>query len=134
MTVVNDVHRPDVGGIPPKMQGVRDAADKQLAGCAPVIRSQTDDNLMSSVWIVGSLDPRETWINGIWQNSRYFRFMLSPAGGQRYYEAGGRVEVELTQRHFGLPNFRKSTTTAEKAIHRIRQWLAKCVSRPDGTS
>lgn len=122
--IVHDVDRPDVNGTPPKMQAIRDNAAKVLT--APCLVAHTDDNLMSCVIIRGSLDQREDWPSGIFENSRYFRFMLSPAKHRRYYDEGDKVTVELCRKSHKLAvPFRKSTTTPDKAIERIREWLDK---------
>ena len=78
----------------PRMQAIRDQLAKALDGLCPVMGIKTDDNIMSSVIISGSLDPREEWANGIYENSRYFRLMLS-SKGSRYYEEGNQIVVEL---------------------------------------
>lgn len=127
MTVVHDIDRPDVGGVPPKMQAIRDEVAEALEGLAPVLRITTNDNLMSSVSVWGSLDEKETWTNSIYENSRHFRFAIVPQKGRRYYqEADEKITVELGSSHYKLYQakpFRKGTTTVDKAIQRIRDWV-----------
>lgn len=112
------VNKPDVNR-PAKMQAIADDAREALA--APYLNIWTDDNLCSSVTISGSLDARETWTNGILQNSRCFSFFISPEG--RYYSPGDKVTVELNTRHYTLGKFRKSTGPADRAIARVSAWI-----------
>lgn len=105
----------------PRMQAIADQLTQAISGLTPHLVVRCDDNLMSNVTLRGSLDPKDAWTNGIWENSRYFRFDIEPAKGQRYY-AGGEVEVALEQ-SYGVPKFRRSTTTPEKAIERIVKWI-----------
>lgn len=121
---VQDTDRPDIGHFP-LMWGIACRAERELQGSAPYLVVRVDDNLLSNVSIKGSLDAKDTWANGIWENSRGFRFTITPANGKRYYIGELLVEVELSSRHFAGPAFRKSTTTPEKAIERIKQWLEK---------
>ena len=118
-TVVQDIDRPDVNGTAPKMAPVRDRIDVALSGIVPVLRVSTDDNIMSSVSVRGSLDPRDEWANGIEENSRHFRFSIVPQKGARYYTEGDdKVTVELATVHGKLgraKKFRKRTTTIDKA-------------------
>ena len=122
MSVVIDIDRPDVGGVAPKMASVAEAVEAVVAGLAPVLSVSTDDNLCSSVWVRGSLDSRESWVNGIFENSRFFRFRLSAPKGARYY-SGGPVCVELCHRSYKLPGFRKYTGPVDKAAAKIADWL-----------
>lgn len=121
--VVHDIDRPDVGGVPPKMQAIAEQVKEALAGLAPYLTVSTNDNLMSSVSIRGSFDARETWTNGIWENSRNFRFSIVPMNGKRYYDAADeKVTVELEQGH-RVGKFRKSTATVAKVIERIKAFI-----------
>jgi len=124
---VNDIDRPDVNGTAPKMAAVRDRIDAALFGLVPVLRVSTDDNLMSSVSVRGSLDPRDEWQNGIEYNSRHFRFSIVPQKGARYYTEGDdKVTVELPTldgKLWRAKKFRKRTTTIDKAISAIKDWL-----------
>lgn len=122
MNIVEDLDRPDKGNTPPKMQAIAQTTKEALANLTPFLSVKTDDNLMSSVVITGTFQPREQWPMGIFHNARYFIFFIRPARGQRYYTAGEPVEVELTSCN-NLPKFRKSTTTPEKAIQRIKTYL-----------
>jgi len=124
METIQDIDRPDVMGTPPKMASVCEAATSALN--AAWLKITTDDNICSSIHIRGSLDPRETWGNGIFENSRYFRFFIRPMGGRRYYSPDDpKVTVELISMGSGMPKFRKSTSNPGVAIARIKAWLAK---------
>ena len=122
MPVVHDRDRPDVGGVPAKMQAIGDACQAALS--AEWLKITTDDNLCSSVVVRGALDAEDKWSGGIWQNGLYFMFMISPEREQRYYEPGMKVIVEMHVVSYKLKgSFRKSTTTPDKAIARIQQWI-----------
>jgi hypothetical protein len=123
---VTDIDRPDVNGVQPKMYGIKSLAVSELyinlsVHKIPFIKIECDDNIMSSVDIIGSFDDRSLWANGIWENSHYFRFSIEPANGKRYYEAGQPVTVELARKSYKIATkFRKFTGTPEKAIEKIR--------------
>ena len=70
--IVYDIDRPDVNGVPPKMQAIRDQVAEALEGFVPVLSVKTDDNLCSSVIVRGAFNPKEEWYNGIFQNGLYF--------------------------------------------------------------
>jgi hypothetical protein len=85
--IVNDIDRPDVNGVKPKMQEICDLAKKELAGIVPYLNITTDDNLCSNVSIQGSFDPKDSWENGIFHNGRYFIIFIH-AEKKRYYVPG----------------------------------------------
>jgi hypothetical protein len=70
--IVQDISRPDVGGIAPKMQVVADLAECALAGRAPYIKIRADDNLCSNVTVWGALEAPAEWANGIFWNATHF--------------------------------------------------------------
>jgi hypothetical protein len=120
--MIQDLDRPDTGTTPPKMGHIADAATKALPDFVNV---STDDNLCSGVDVRGSFDAD---LHKIWQNSRFFVFSMTAPRGQRYYDprSDPRVTVELLSRHHELKTpFRKSTTTPDKAVERIRKWIEK---------
>ena len=120
--VVHDIDRPDVNGVPPKMQAICEKLREELS--APWLSITTDDNLMSSVTIKGSLDPREEWSGKIWQNSRYFYFHVCPMGGKRYYSPDdAKVTVEMPNASYKLGKFRKYTGPVDKVITKIAEWI-----------
>lgn len=114
--MIEDIKRPDVGGVLPKMHAIAELAKTVLS--APFLKITTDDNLCSCVDIVGSFDAKETWSNGIFENSRYFRLAIMPQG--RYYTEGENVSVLLNS---GKVKFRKYTGTPESCIGKVRKWL-----------
>lgn len=120
--MIQDVDRPDIGEVLPKMQTVKERADEVLKDLTPVLQITTNDNLCSSVMIKGSFDPKENWEYGIFQNSRYFQFRVGPPKGKRYYE-GGEVTIELFSKRHDLPKMRKYTGSVEKALDKIKNWL-----------
>ena len=126
---VQDVDRPDVGVVQPKMQAICDQA-KELTGLAPVLSIKTDDNMGSSVLIRGSHTPREEWPGGIYENGLYFTIFIWPKGGKRYYEeSDDKVTVELATACYKLTdeigNLRKYTDSVDKVLEKIAQWLQK---------
>lgn len=127
--MVNDIHRPDVKGTPPKMQVLADELDRLITGTFPFSRIKCDDNIMSSITIWLSLTPRDKWPNGILENSKYCLFQISPANGNRYYTADDeKVTVKLIA---GTGRFRKYTGTFDKCVHRMldhAQWPFNDVS------
>jgi hypothetical protein len=124
MSVVQDISRPDVNGVPPKMKAICEQANEAINGLAPVIGATTDDNLCSNVRIVGSYQPKAEWTYGIFHNSPYFIFAVHPEKGKRYYTEGEKVTVELTSVGSKVPSkFRKYTGTPDKAIAKVVEWV-----------
>lgn len=103
-----------------KMQAIADQL-QPLIPLVPYCQVTCDDNIMSSVWIRASFDARETWSNGIYQNSRHFMIHITPPKGARWYE-GGNVTAELTS-GYKVHQFRKYTSTPEKVVAKIKQWI-----------
>lgn len=130
---VQDTDRPDVDGVKPKMQAIRDACASVLfkADLVPSLSIHTDDNIMSSVTIKGTFDPPNEWKNGIEYNSRHFRFVIVPMEGMRYYNTlfpdkdDSKVTVELEHCQSNLSVFRKYTATPEKVIAKIKTWMER---------
>ena len=123
---VTDIDRPDVNGVQPKMYEVESLAFAELYTdpMIPYMRIDCDDNIMSTVNIAGTFDPRELWGGGIWQNANYFQFAIQPEKEQRYYIAGEKVTIELVHKsHKIAAKFRKYTGTPEKAIAKIKSWI-----------
>jgi len=127
MNIVEDIDRPDTGGTLPKMHDVCEKAKTNLNGLAIVLNIFTDDNLMSSISIRGSFDPKEEWENGIFQNSRHFIFAVVPMKGKRYYNPDDpKVTVTLDSAHYDLTDsfpFRKYTGPVDKMIAKVQEWL-----------
>ena len=71
-----------------------------------------DENV--SVMLVVSLDPRESWLNGILQNSRYFHMSIDRNGTINRF--GG----------YGVPKFRKSRAkSVADVVARINKYIAE---------
>ena len=123
--MVQSIDRPDVNGVPPKMSAIAALAKESLAGLAPVLNIRATDNLMSAVDVGGSFDPRESWSNGIIENSRYFRLQLVAARGRRYYDpaADAEITLEVISVGLGMKAPRKHTGPAAKVLARLRKWL-----------
>ena len=63
-----------------------------------------------TIWV--SLDPREWWINGIYENSRHSIFSIRDG------------KIEQTCRHHKVPKFRKSKVRDfDHAVSRLIEWL-----------
>ena len=103
-----------------KMESIAKLAKTELIGLVPFLLISSDDNLCSNVHIRGSFDAKETWKNGILENSRYFRLFIRPPG--RYYNEGDKVSVELLSSGDRL-KFRKYTSTPDKVIAKIKEFL-----------
>ena len=127
LMIVQDINRPDVNGIIPKMQAVCEQTKKALEGLVPHLSIKTDDNFCSSVCIHGTFDPKENWFNGIFQNGLYFVISISPEKGGRYYEEGMKVTVELSTASYKVTDkigrMRKYTGPIDKVLAKIVKWL-----------
>ena len=119
--VVNDIDRPDVNGVPPKMQAVADKVKAELAGSLPFLTVQTDDNLCSSVIVRGAKEKPEDWPFKIFHNASYFILRIYPPS--RYYTEGQNVTVEVTSSS-KLPKLRKYTGSPDKVIAKVKAWVA----------
>ena len=129
MEVVQDVDRPDVNGTPPKMLAICDAIREATLAITPVIKVSTNDNIMSSVKVTGSFDPRDTWQNGIYENSCFYRFLITPQKGKRYYDTTDeKVTIELASSNASYlidHKHRKYTGPVDRVIKRLQDWLKK---------
>lgn len=118
--IVQDIDRPDINGIPPKMQAISELMKEKLS--APYLRIQCSDNLCSSVMISGALVTKEEFPNGILQNAPFFMIQIRPA--TRYYTEGQEVSAEMFCRHYKLPKMRKYTSSSpEKVAKKIQEWI-----------
>ena len=67
---------------------------------------------MPSVFINISLDNKETWQNGIYQNSRYAQFAIHQD-----------MKLELISRHYLLGKHRKcKVKTTQDVVAKIQKW------------
>jgi hypothetical protein len=114
-------NQPVLDAKPPKMFNIALQASQTLTP-TPVFACRASDNLMSLVYVSGSFDTRESWPNGIKENSRYFRFSIIPKG-RRYYNDGDTLTVELEQ-GYKLKKFRKYTGPLDKILAKINEWIA----------
>ncbi len=76
----------------------------------------------SSVMVTVSLDPRDTWTNGILENSRYAKFAFHP----------GRTPDEVRFEHFsghGIPKIRAFKTAGAPALHKKLQTVHDALRR-----
>jgi hypothetical protein len=122
--VVQDIDRPDVNGVAPKMQAICEVVRKTLDGTVGWLSVSTDDNIMSSVWIQGTLENREEWKYGIFHNASHFLIRIMPANGKRYYDATDeKVTLELCTRSRKLSALRKYTGPKEKVIAKLKAWV-----------
>ncbi len=125
MPVVHDMDRPDVNGVLPKMNDICEKTKTALEGSLPWLRIDTNDNIMSSVTIRGTKEPKDQWINGIFHNARYFIISIVPPDGDRYYTGQDTVTVKLDSVGFRDVKFRKYTGPVEKVIAKIKEFIAK---------
>lgn len=112
---------------PPKMFNIALQASNTLTP-TPYFQCRASDNLCSDVTIRGSFDAKETWTSGIWENSRHFRFTISPAK-KRWYTEGDTLTVELEQA-YKLSKFRKYTGPLDKILAKINAWIAENNATP----
>ncbi len=72
-----------------------------------------------AIMIALSLDEKNEWTNGIFENSRYTRFMLEPETN--------KSNLEQFSLHYELkPKFRKSKVKSiDAAINKINTWINK---------
>ena len=89
----------------------------------PYLSIRASDNLMSSVTIRGTFEPREEWINGIFHNASYFIISLVPMKGKRYYTPGENITVDVTSLGRRLPKLRKYTGPVDKCIAKVKDWI-----------
>ena len=69
-----------------------------------------------TVFFNTSLDAKSTWINGIYQNSRFAQFRLDPQD----------LKLYIIAKHFDMPKFRKcSAKTEDAARAKVDAYLAK---------
>ena len=80
-------------------------------------RSESTLGNHTSVCFKVSCDSQESWINGIYHNSRYGIFFLR--------EEKGKLKLELTSKGLDTIKFRKATVKSEEhAINKILQWMS----------
>jgi hypothetical protein len=71
----------------------------------------------TSLFIRISLDPRETWINGFFENSRYGLFCISDG------------KIELIAKGLGTQKLRKGNVkTVEDVMKKLKMWKEKTLS------
>jgi len=72
-----------------------------------------------TVFINTSLDAKDTWENGIYQNSHFAQFRWNPR----------ELKVELIAKHYEMPKFRKANAkTEDEARAKVDAYLAKAIS------
>jgi hypothetical protein len=118
--MVQDINRPDINGVPPKMQSIADLVNA-IPTKTPHFVVGVDDNLLSNVTIWGALDTKDQWYNGIFYNGKYFIVSIFPKTG-RYYNPGDNVTLSLTSSRVG--KLRKYTSSPEKVVKKLGEWLS----------
>lgn len=115
-----------------RMDRISEGAHHVLDNMLPHLRIVCSDGLMSSVHISGSLDAPETWVNKIFENSRHFRFSITPMDGKRWYEeTDPKVTVELFQCCYKIKTrFRKYTGPWDNCLAKVREWVLAAQSEP----
>lgn len=95
-------------------ESAKQLAEKIMAEVrAPFVKayvSELGGSERASVMITIGLDPRESWRNGILENSRYAK--LSYSGGRLYQHSG-----------HGTVKFRKIATGPEKVVDKLNAWI-----------
>jgi hypothetical protein len=108
---------------PAKMQHVADLLRAALEGL-PFAKIVANDNLMSSVYLHGSLEAPEQWTNRIYENSYYFIVSIVPPKGARWFDGNDLMTAKVVSAGFrGVKDFRKYTATAAKVVAKIAEWV-----------
>jgi hypothetical protein len=106
------------------MPEAKEVLDKELADLIPFLEVDNDSNLCSSIHIMGSFDKRETWSNGIFQNSRYFQFSIFPKNKERDYKGGEMTLEVLTCASDKMKKkFRKVSGDKDKIASKLKEWI-----------
>jgi len=122
MSVAIDLNRPDVNGIAPRMQSIRDQIASELDGMLPYLTVSTDDNFCSSITIRGTKEPREQWGYGYFENASCFLISIAPANDKRYYTDGDKLSVDvICSRNWS--KFRKYSGDANKIAAKVKSWI-----------
>lgn len=83
---------------------------------APHFKRSTSPLGTESVFFHVSCDSPESWINGIYHNSRYGIFHL--------HTENGKLKLELTSKGLDTIKFRKCTVKSEDgAMNKILKWM-----------
>ena len=102
---------------------IESIARKEMDGLIPYLYSKVCQFFdIYSIIIDGSLEAKDSWACGCWENSHYFRFDLTTKGNAPY-KAGEHITANLIRRRYDLPKFRKYTGTPEKVIAKIKKWI-----------
>lgn len=125
MQTIQDIDRPNIREILPKMQSICNDCKQKLRNITPILGITTNDNLMSSVTIRGTFDHSSNWYNNIFHNGMYFILHITPEKGKRYYSEGEKVTLEEigTSHKLKSSKVRKYTATPEKVIAKIKSWI-----------
>jgi hypothetical protein len=114
----------------PILDAALQIADLAKSIPVPYVRtsvSQIGGPHRASTIVTVGFDPRETWTNGIFENSRYARFDVSPGPQFSPYAGKSTTEptIELISGH-GVPKFRKARfKTPAEAIAKIAKWASE---------
>lgn len=114
----------------PILDAALEIADLAKLIPVPYVRtsvSQIGGPHRASTIVTVGFDPRETWTNGIFENSRYARFDVSPGPQFSPYAGKSTTEptIELISGH-GVPKFRKARfKTPADAIAKIAKWASE---------
>ncbi len=114
------------------MEKIEEEVKVSVEGLLPFLTVHASGNLMSSVTIRGTKEPREEWGNGIFHNATYFIMSITPAKGVRYYTGEPEVTVELISA--GNPRemkFRKYTGPIAKVVGKIQEYVLKVKGSPE---
>lgn len=87
----------------------------------PVFTCHFSHNICHSLYIGGSLDARDTWAHGIYENSRYFRAHVFTA--TQWHREGGRLSFEPSCK-YNIPvkmRGRKETDPVKLANYIVKQ-------------
>lgn len=132
--MVYSTERPDInGGQPMMLSLVKLFNTNPDTERIPFYKVWCDDNTISSIEIKIALDPRSTWKNKLYINSRHILFSVIPASGNRYYCIGEEITIKVDafsndfKQITGFKKFRKYTGTPEQCADKLKKWVLTTV-------
>jgi hypothetical protein len=104
---------------PKKMSDVVDALKTEIQKLFPnsFLQVSKDSNLMDSLSIRFSIEPKSEWKNGIFHNAQYIILMIDEKG-KRYETGQGPYQVEVLSSQLPI-KFRKKTGTLDAVVGHV---------------
>lgn len=106
-----------------RMEKIAELVRAEVGGLAPYLKVTATDGVCSCIHVTGSFDRPSTWPGAIFENSRYFRFMITSS--DRYYEEGDKISIELIS-GWKVPKFRRySSINASQIARKLKDWFVQ---------